>query len=101
MSDDTNGIDRRGSAGSWLKGQLSLPNILALAGVLFAGVSWQKATDARNEIQDLKIAAIERRMEASDGTFVRQDNLRLELRGIADKLESVEKKVDNINRAVR
>lgn len=96
MTEDT--ADRRQS---WIKGALSLPNIIAAAAIFGAVVSWQRSQEARNEMQDYQIAELRKRVETAEGGYVRRDLYDMRLSNIDENLKAVNSKLDAITKAVR
>lgn len=99
MSEHTHSVDRR--TGGWLKSQLTAPNIIGLVMLIVSMVSWQRATEARNEMQDYRIKALEERQNSSEAIYMRRDISDQRLTGIEQKLEMMDKKIDAVRVAVR
>lgn len=85
----------------WWKGQLSLPNIIAVGVLVISLVTWQNAKDWTDKRQDDDIRTIKEQAKEDRAVYARQDLLREQLTTITDQLKKLDTKVDNIGRAVR
>jgi hypothetical protein len=93
--------DQPSPAQNWLKSNLTVTNVTIAVTFIVSIVSLQRANDAKNEMQDYRIQAVERQANQSMDTFARRDIIDQSLLSIKEKLETLDKKVDSIGRAVR
>lgn len=66
----------------WWTAVVTVPNVIAAGMMLAAVVSWQRTTEARNEMQDMRLQTIEQAQKEAAATYMRADLADQRLRAI-------------------